>query len=164
MSDKKYNVRLTGVSDIDTVLDIFEYARLKMRQSGNMTQWVNGYPSLDAVMKDIEDGTGYIIEEDGAIAGVFTFVIGEDPFYADIQGQWLDNKPYGTIHRIASAPGRRGIADTALEFCMKSGVGIRIDTHADNIPMLGWIAKHGFRYCGIVHVADGTPRRAFQLP
>lgn len=74
-----------------------------------------------------------------------------------------DSKPYGTIHRIAAAPGGKGTADIALDFCRKAGVNIRIDTHEDNAPMLGWIAKRGFKYCGIIHVEDGTPRRAFQL-
>ncbi len=75
----------------------------------------------------------------------------------------VELEPYETIHRIASAPGAKGLADIALDFCKTKGVNIRIDTHADNVPMLGWIAKHGFKYCGIIRVKDGSPRKAFQL-
>ena len=40
---------------------------------------------------------------------------------------------------------------------------VRIDTHADNIPMQGAIANQGFTKCGIIHVEDGSPRLAYQL-
>ena len=38
---------------------------------------------------------------------------------------------------------------------------LRIDTHQDNLPMQGAIAKAGFKRAGIVYVSDGTPRVAF---
>ena len=38
---------------------------------------------------------------------------------------------------------------------------LRIDTHQDNLPMQGAIAKAGFERAGIVYVSDGTPRVAF---
>lgn len=157
-------IRHARVSDMDAIMDIFYHARQRMRESGNHTQWVNGYPSAETVYKDIEEGCCYLIESDKGISGVFTFILGEDPTYSHIDGQWPDSKPYGTIHRIASAPGAKGVADAALDFCKRAGgVNIRVDTHADNAPMIGWIAKRGFSYCGIIHVEDGTPRKAFQL-
>lgn len=161
--DGLFSVRHTEVSDIETVSSIFDYARAQMRKSGNFTQWVNGYPSGNVILSDIERGDSYLIESDKGVAGVFSFIIGDEPNYTVIDGKWPDNSPYGTIHRIAAGPGVHGIADIALDFCKKSGVNIRIDTHADNYPMLGWIAKRGFRYCGIIYVEDGTPRKAFQL-
>ena len=39
---------------------------------------------------------------------------------------------------------------------------LRIDTHQDNAPMLYNIRKHGFEYCGVIHVGDGSERLAFQ--
>lgn len=160
---RSVTVRRAVKSDLDSIMEIFEYAKSRMRQSGNLTQWADGYPNTEAVLKDIADGTGYVIESSKGIIGVFAFIIGEDPNYAEIDGQWPDNEPYGTIHRIAAAPEAHGIADIALDHCLRAGINIRIDTHADNAPMLGWIAKRGFAYCGIVRVADGTPRKAFQL-
>ncbi len=157
-------VRHTVIADIEAVMHIYACARRRMREGGNLTQWVNGYPSREVIMADIAAGNSYVIENGGDITGVFTFIIGDDPTYAVIEGAWPDNAPYGTIHRIAAAPGAKGIADTALEFCESLGVNIRIDTHADNTPMLGWIAKRRFTYCGIIHIADGTPRNAYTLP
>ncbi len=161
--EKMHSVRHATISDLEIMMSVFDYARQRMREFGNATQWVNCYPSKETIINDIENGNSYVIESDQGIKGVFTFIVGEDPNYSEIEGEWPDNNPYGTIHRIAAAPGAKSVADIALEFCMKAGINIRIDTHADNAPMLGWIAKRGFSYCGIIHVQDGTPRNAFQL-
>lgn len=155
-------IRHTDLRDLDKVMDIYDFARKRMRESGNHTQWIDGYPSREVIATDVANGVSYVIESEGKIEGVFTFIIGDEPTYREIEGKWLNDRPYGTIHRIASAPGAKGVADDCLEFCKSSGVDIRIDTHADNTPMLGWIAKSGFIYCGIIHVSNGTPRRAFQ--
>lgn len=155
-------IRRTTIADIDDVMSIYDYARSRMRASGNSTQWVNGYPSREVLVRDIASGNSYVLERDNILAGVFTFIIGSEQTYDVIDGEWPDNEPYGTIHRIAAAPGVKGIVDSCLDFCKSSGVNIRV-THADNAAMLGWIAKRGFTYCGIIRVEDGTPRRAFQL-
>ena len=39
---------------------------------------------------------------------------------------------------------------------------LRIDTHADNEPMLNAVKRYGFKHCGVIYVADGSPREAFQ--
>ena len=163
MNNASTLVRCTTTSDLDVVMSIYEYARVRMRESGNPNQWINGYPSQDVICQDIINGNSYVIESGKKIIGVFTFIIGEDPTYRTIEGKWLNDNLYGTIHRIASAPGAKGIADMCLDFCKSKGVDIRIDTHADNAPMLGWIAKRGFTYCGIIYCHNGTPRRAFHL-
>ena len=160
---KSVAIRHAKVADLNTIMDLFHYARQKMRESGNHSQWINGYPSEEIILNDIEGGNCYLIESNSGITGVFTFIVGEEPNYTDIDGKWPDDMPYGTIHRIASAQGAKGVADIALDFCKRAGVNIRIDTHADNIPMLRWIAKRGFSYCGIIHVEDGSPRKAFSL-
>lgn len=157
----EFSVRRTQYSDIETVMAIYDFARQKMRASGNYSQWVNGYPTEEIIKNDIDRENSYVIEISGGIVGIFTFIIGEEPTYKHIEGTWPDDLPYGTIHRIAAGADSRGIADIALDFCRKFNVNIRIDTHKDNTPMLGWINSRGFEYCGIIYVNDGTPREAF---
>lgn len=156
-------VRQSTPADIDAIMQIYDHARSFMRSYGNTCQWVNGYPSRDIILNDIRAGNSYLIEHNGSAAGVFTFISGNDPTYSEIEGEWLNDNPYGTIHRIAAAAGAKGIADVALDFCKRKNMDICIDTHEDNIPMLAWINKRGFKHCGIIHISDGTPRMAFQL-
>lgn len=157
------DIRKSAVSDIEKIMAVYDHARQHMRMHGNLSQWTDGYPTRDVILQDMAAGNHFSIFDKGKLAGVFTFIEGTEPTYAVIDGAWPDNQPYGTIHRIASAPATHGIADACLRFCLSYGINIRIDTHADNAPMLNWIAKRGFSYCGIIHVANGTPRMAFSL-
>jgi len=36
-----------------------------------------------------------------------------------------------------------------------------VDTHEDNQTMQALLGKHGFSYCGIIHLANGDPRMAY---
>lgn len=102
---KKMRIRRSEKSDLQEIMRIYEYAVKRMRAAGNLTQWVNGYPSSRDILADISGGNSYVLECEGRLAGVFAFVIGEDPNYSEIEGEWSDNATYGTIHRIAAAPG-----------------------------------------------------------
>lgn len=156
-------VRRAESTDIDRIMPIYEFARRRMAQSGNPHQWIDGYPSRDVVAGDIACGNCYVVEAGGEITGVFAFIVGDDPTYAVIEGSWLNDNEYGTIHRIASAPGAKGIADICLEYCKTRIPDIRIDTHRDNAPMLGWIRSRGFSHCGMIYCHNGTAREAFQI-
>ena len=89
---------------------------------------------------------------------------GPDPTYAVIEdGQWLnDTLPYGTIHRLASAGKRKGVAADVIPWCLEHCESLRADTHADNKAMQHILEETGFTRCGVIHVADGSPRFAYQ--
>jgi len=143
---------------------IFAEAKEKMRASGNMQQWTGGYPSDDVLKNDIERGFSYVVVEHEVIIATFVLAICEDPTYKIIyEGEWLDDtKPYGTIHRIASAQGIHGIMDDVLNWSFGKINNIRVDTHRDNMPMQHLLAKNGFAYCGIIHLLNGDERLAYQ--
>lgn len=156
-------VRKAGMDDVADMVRIFGHARAFMRRNGNHSQWSDSYPGRDEALSDIAAGNAYVVVAAGRTVGTFAFIVGDDPTYSVIDGHWLSDAPYGTIHRIASDGTCRGVADAALGFCRPLADSIRIDTHADNTPMRRWIESRGFLYCGIVTVADGTPRLAYQL-
>ncbi|MDO4320470.1 MAG: GNAT family N-acetyltransferase [Bacteroidales bacterium] len=135
-----------------------------MRESGNVSQWINGYPSRELIVEDIASGISYVgVDDKGEIAMVFAFITGEDPTYAVIEnGRWPDNRPYGTIHRIGSNGKHRGMLRRCVEFCLSIIDNIRLDTHADNITMQKAAESLGFERCGIIHCIDGSPRIAYQ--
>ena len=58
----QYLVRPSRPSDLPALQQLFACARRFMAQSGNPTQWVNGYPSDDILLADIATGTSYAVE------------------------------------------------------------------------------------------------------
>ena len=156
-------IRKSCSTDIEGIMKLYSYARAQMRQNGNPNQWEDSYPSKAILEKDIFAGNSYVIEENGRICGTFAFIIGDDPTYEIIEkGYWLNDEPYGTIHRIASDGTITGIFEKCLNYCQTQIANIRVDTHQDNLIMLHLLDKYGFQKCGIIYVRDGTPRIAYQ--
>ena len=146
-------------------MKVMDAAKKIMRQSGNMQQWTDGYPLESVIKSDIEKNGGFVVEEDNQIVGYFAFLSSPEPTYARIyEGKWLDDEqPYHVVHRIASYPDVHGIFSSIMDFCFSKEPNIRIDTHRDNIIMQHNIAKHGFTYCGIILLANGDERLAYQI-
>ena len=158
------SIRKGELADVGAVAEIYAGAKEFMRRTGNMSQWAGEYPGEREICRDIADGNQYVgVDEEGDIVGAFAFIVGDDPTYAEIDGNWLNDEPYGTIHRIASSGKCRGWVARSVEFCLKAVDNIRIDTHRDNGPMLAALACEGFVPVGTIICADGTPREAFQL-
>lgn len=150
--------------DLPTILEIYNTAREFMIKTGNPQQWANGGPTMNQLLRDINQSNFYLIKENGEICGVFAFIIGEDPTYKIIeQGEWLSNSEYGTIHRVASNGKIHGILEFVIEYCSKVINHLRIDTHIDNKIMQHLIEKNGLKKCGIIYVSDGSPRIAYEI-
>ena len=156
-------IRLATAQDLDIILRVYDQARQFMRASGNMLQWVNGYPQRDLLENDIEKKQLFVIEEDGAVHGAFAFILGDDPTYAYIEdGRWPNSKPYGTIHRIGTDGAIHGAVQMARDYALQFTDEVRADTHADNKPMQHTLTKNGFVRCGIIYLENGDPRIAYQ--
>jgi len=157
-------IRPSQLSDLDRLMEIFDYARNFMASVGNGNQWINGYPGRELIAKEINAHHCYVCEdEEGKIIGTFCFVPSPDPFYAVIEnGAWLNDAPYYVIHRIASDGSRKGIGKFCIDWCAQQYPNLRADTHQDNIIMQKLLTQSGFVRCGIVYVANGTARIAYQ--
>lgn len=157
-------IRKTELTDIDAALAVYALAKQYMRRCGNLHQWTGEYPGRGDVARDIAAGNSYVgIDADGRVRFVFAFILGEDSTYNYIEGgQWLSDAPYGTIHRIASDGSTSRVVEAACRFCSRICPNIRIDTHADNQPMQTALLRCGFTRCGVIYLADGAPRVAFQ--
>lgn len=157
------NIRRTKPEEADQVIAILNESKNIMREDGNYAQWNGNYPTKEMILNDIERESSYVIEENGVLCGTFAFIIGTDPTYTYIEnGKWLNEEIYGTIHRIGSNRLCKGVFQTTLSFCEKQINNIRIDTHEDNHIMQSLMEKYGFVFCGIIYIADGTSRLAFQ--
>ena len=107
---------------------------------------------------------GFVIEDGGRIVGYFAFLPSPEPTYSKIyNGKWLnDTESYHVIHRIASYPDVHGIFSNVMDYCFSHESNVRIDTHRDNTIMQHNIERHGFTYCGIIYLASGDERLAYQ--
>lgn len=152
------------LENLDNIMDVIATARQIMRENGNMTQWV-GYPSIEVIAEDILLNQAFVCWQQDQIVGYFCLIVGDnpDPNYRVIEdGKWLDEKPYGVIHRLASGRQVKGVAQAVFDYAFSIIGNIRVDTHHDNLPMQNFLKKNGFTYCGIIYVNDGTPRDVFQ--
>lgn len=156
-------IRKAVLEDLPRIMEIYDHARAFMRETGNPTQWGNGYPAEGLIREDIAQGTSYVAVENGELETVFMFRQGEDPTYRVIEdGAWLNEEPYGVLHRIASMGRIRGAGSRCIQWCFEQCGNLRGDTHEDNKVMQHVLEKNGFVKCGRIYIADGSPRIAYQ--
>lgn len=156
-------IRKATYDDVPVLMDVFRKARGIMRSSGNMNQWNDGYPSEEVVRKDIDNGHCVVLCEEGEVVATMAFIPGPDPTYAEIyDGGWLSDAPYHVIHRIAVAEPGHNAARALLDWGFGQAGSIRIDTHKDNVIMHHVLSKYGFTHCGVILLANGDPREAYQ--
>lgn len=157
-------IREAQSTDVPAIMQVMEAAKSIMRQSGNMHQWGAGYPSEAVIESDMAQHGAMVIEDDGTIVAYFAFLPSPDPTYYHIyEGQWTDDTlPYHVVHRIASTPEAHGIFNSMMDYCTTHERNLRVDTHRDNTIMQHNLLKHGFTYCGIIHLANGDERLAYQ--
>ena len=156
-------IRQGTMEDMENLLALYEAARAYMTRTGNPTQWPPDYPNRALLTADIERGQLYAVERNGRLCGAFVLQRAEEFGYADIRGKWLRDAPYGVIHRLAGDGSERGIFAECLAFCRAHAPDLRADTHADNGTMQHLLETHGFVRCGIVTLADGGTRIAYQI-
>ena len=155
-------IKRTNQSDLSEILKIYESARKYMAENANPNQWTNGYPDEKVILADIEKNNHYTIKDGSSLLGCFSLINGEDPTYKVIEkGQWLDDKPYAVIHRIAVLDHNKGIGSICIDWCFNQFNNIRVDTHPDNISMKRLLLKKGFQHCGVIYNSWGAERLAF---
>ena len=130
------------------------YARARelMARNGNPTQWGDTFP------KDEVGGHERILAQ-------FALCPGEDPTYHHIDGAWLDDDSYVTIHRIASSGLVKHAARDCIAWALKHYGNVRADTHPNNKAMQHVLETSGFARCGLIQLLDrptDTTRIAYQ--
>ena len=157
-----YMIRTAEFADLSEILKIYKEARAFMRQTGNPNQWWDYHPAESILREDIPKRQLYVCEQDGQIGGVFAYIQGADPTYLQIEGgSWLNDEPYGVIHRIAVAHRGQGLIARIFDWALAQCPNLRIDTHVDNAPMRRALEKYGFSYCGVIRIFNGDERIAF---
>lgn len=163
-------LQLSNSSNIPDIMDIIHDAQAYLAQQG-IDQWQNGYPDEAQIQQDIYQKESYILIDQGQILATTVLSTRIEPTYTVIEGKWLtdDNTPYGVIHRLAVKANirKKGIAQGIVQQCeqlliQQQITTLRIDTHEDNKGMQHLLTKRGYQYCGIIYLADGAKRLAFE--
>ena len=156
-------IRKAAMEDLPVMMGFYDHARRFMAEHGNPTQWGTADPSEAKIKNDIQNGHSYLCVQDGKPVGTFYFNEGPDSTYAEIrQGQWLNDRPYSVVHRVASGGTVKGVGAFCLNWTFEQCGNLRIDTHRDNQVMQNLLTKLGFQQCGIVTVENGTERIVYQ--
>ena len=161
-------IRHSTERDFDRIMEIYSFARRYMAEHGNPDQWgPTNWPPEELIHSDIQDRNSYVcINDEGTVIGTFYFIQGRDiePTYRNItDGAWLDESPYGVVHRIAGDGSEKGIGAFCINWTFEQCGHLRIDTHSDNKVMQNLVKKLGFVHCGTIYVEeDNNPRLAFE--
>ena len=164
--------RKAAITDLDAIMDVVHEAQAFMATLG-IDQWQDGYPSRELIETDIQLGRAYVAEHEG-VAHAISILTGEpEPIYDSIDGKWIADGPYLTMHRTALSDKLRhtGAAALILENAVRMAkemnlVSVRADTHRGNKAMRRFLEKNGFVLCGeVVYEVDaGDPIRvAYEL-
>lgn len=154
-------------NDFNQIVEIFAQAKLSMANI-KLNQWQDGSPTQSDFLNDINLGISYVVEISNIVVGHASFFIGEDPTYKEIDGRWASDENYGVIHKLMthSKLKKSGVASYIIEqlskICIAQNIDwLRIDTHQDNAPMLRLLEKQSFHKRGIIIIANGSKRIAF---
>lgn len=160
-------IRVSTEQDLQRIMEIYAYARKFMAEHGNPRQWgATQWPPRQLIRDDISHGASYVCIHEDHIIGTFFYISGKDiePAYAQIEnGAWLDDSPYGVVHRIATDGSVKGTGAFCLNWAYQQCGHLRIDTHGDNVVMQNLLSKLGFIHCGTIYVEeDNDPRLAYE--
>lgn len=160
-------IRKSTEKDFSAMMEIYAYARQFMTDHGNPNQWgPTNWPPEELIHSDIAAGNSYVCVHDGEVVGTFYYICGKDidPTYKVIEdGQWLDDSPYGVVHRLAGNGSVKGIGAFCVNWVFQQCGHVRVDTHGDNVVVQNLLKKEGFTHCGTIYVEeDDYPRLAFE--
>ena len=123
------------------------------------------------IIADVSEGNAWVLEDQGQVVGTAYLGMGKEPTYAKIyEGTWgAEPETYAFLHRIAVAGSCKGKGAAEMFFqqlereARARGLNVlRGDTHRDNKIMQRVMEKNGLQYRGIIYLADGDQRLAFE--
>lgn len=155
--------------DIEAVWQVIADAKRLMADKGSC-QWTDVYPAQADIEADIASGRAIVACDEGAVvAGYACVAAGPEPAYGAIDGRWLADGPYVTVHRLAVAAAWRGRGVARALMAHAEGVGracgaasVRVDTNHDNAAMLRLLPAMGYARCGTVSYGPRGERIAFE--
>lgn len=146
---------------VDRMCEITGQAKRQLKGLG-LDQWQKGYPSREVWLDDVKKGCTYLAVEEGEILGIFAFQTTPDVSYYEIDGKWLTDGEYASMHRCAwqmkakEKVLRAKCFHTVLRWRRSQALKQFELIHSrGNLPMQRALEKAGFVRCGKIKLAEG---------
>lgn len=140
-------------ADLDAVRAAYAYAR-ELQTAHGMTAWP---VFADAsILAEIGEGRLFRVDDGDALAGIFSVAYDDAAIWgARERGEHI------YLHRIARAPGYdgRGLVAAVVGWAEDrrralGRVGLRMDTWANNDPLIAYYGRFGFTFVGNVTIGN----------
>jgi ribosomal protein S18 acetylase RimI-like enzyme len=145
-------IRTAEISDLTEIMEIVESSKLDMHSYGNF-QWNKGYPTQADFIKDITEGTLFVYDIKGIIAGLICINRVEPEEYKN--ADWSMTKEALIIHRLAvnNKFSGQGVGHKLInhvnDICIENNIiYIKTDTNSLNIKAQGLLRKCGYYFVG----------------
>ncbi len=155
-------IRNAVAADLPQIMEIVEAAKSDMHSYDNY-QWDESYPKEEDFMRDLTEGSLYVCDMDGSIAGVVCINKDEPEEYK--RGNWSMSGEALVIHRLAVDTKflGKGIAYQLMNHADVIGrqnhiAYIRTDTNSLNIKAQSLLKKCGYVFAGEITLSghEGT--------
>ena len=145
-------IRTAIIKDLAQIMEIAESSKLDMNFYGNF-QWNEGYPKEEDFRKDITEGTLFVYDIKGVIAGFICINRNEPEEYKNVN--WSIAKEAFIIHRLAVNNNFLGqnvgykLINHANAICIENNISyIKTDTNSLNIKAQRLLRKCGYNFTG----------------
>ena len=163
-------VRPATKDDLGDVMTCVKRLKREYFEANNIPQWHGDYPAKSDFAADLEAKRLFVMYIGECLVGFASVGFEDEPTYSEVEGgSWKENGDYAVVHRFGINPDWHGMGmGTALmgladKLCEARGVSaVRADTHEQNVGMIRLLEKCGFERRGIIHLANGDPRIAFE--
>ena len=151
-------IRKAAEHDLDAVERLYNALNDHLAANTNYPGWRKGsYPLRSDAEEGLHDGTLYVAELNGTIAGTVMYLRTQNPAYQTADWQIPYDSPVLTLHILAIHPeyqGRgmgRALMDYAETLAKERGaLAVRLDTHEGNTPACRLYESCGYSMRGLV--------------
>ncbi|MCD8089239.1 MAG: GNAT family N-acetyltransferase [Clostridiales bacterium] len=150
-------IRKAEKRDVEGVWQGYRDVLSREEKNGKACNWSEGlYPTRNTAEKGLEEGTLYVLEEEGEICASLIINSFQPEFYKNINWLFLaEEDETAVIHTLCVSPEKsgRGLGRRCVIFAEglakeKGCKVIRFDTWAENKPAQGLYEGLGYRYAG----------------
>jgi ribosomal protein S18 acetylase RimI-like enzyme len=148
-------IRKANKTDLENIMKMYKSCVTGMVKNG-IDQWDDAYPNTEIISEDLNVGTYYVAEMEGAIIGGVNIDKNQDKTYLDIN--WEDKSDsFLVVHRLGVKEefwnkkiGKDLMLFTEKLVIEKGMKSIRLDTYSGNPKAMEFYRRLGYRELGTI--------------